>query len=153
VSNWWRIRPTHTTENISCDSLVDLVLSPMEATTNSDGNRPPASEDAEASTDDGNWTPLTTNVRRSMEGYVTDAPVTRPSGPPAMRRSDGAPAGRLDRPSLRSLLDGVPTSSLRSQAATSSIGDGLPASLGYREPSVPTFANGVGYYPPTINIF
>jgi len=69
-----------------------------------------------------------------------------------MRRSDGTPAGRLDSPSVRSLLDGVPTSSLRSQAAPSSIGDGLPASLGYREPSVATYANGVGDHLPTMNI-
>jgi len=118
-------------------------LSPTEkATSDSDCNRPPSSHDVEASTanqimdyttNDGNWTPLMTNVRRSMARSVDDASATRPGGPPAMRRSDGTPAGRLDRPSVRSLLDGVPTSTFRGLAAPRSIGDGdgLPVSLSY----------------------
>ena len=117
---------SHTTGNVSCDSLVDFVISPMEkATPNSDGNRAPASDNA------------------------VDTP------------NEGTPAGTLDRPSVQSLLDGVLTSSFRGQAAPRPIGDGdgLDGSLSYstavsrhRDQSVATHANGVGGYPPTMNI-
>jgi len=71
-----------------------------------DGNRPPVSDDAEAltanrtpgdyPTNDGNGTPSMTNVRRSVAGFVSDASAIRPGGLPAMRPSDGTPAGRSD---------------------------------------------------------
>jgi len=133
------------------------VLTPM-ATSDPDGNRPPTSDDAEASTASAIME-QTPDVRRSMAGFAHDASASRPGGPPAMRHSDGTPAGRFDRLSLRSLLDGVPTSSFRGHAVLSSTGDGdgLPARLSHsaaasQHPPAATYANGVGDHPPTMNI-
>ena len=140
-----------------------------------DGSRPPVSHDAEApvadqvrtrapgdyTTNDGNGTPSTTTVHRSVAGFVGDASAIRPGGLPAMRPSDGMPAGRFDCPSVWSFLDGVSTSRFRNHAALRWVGDsgGLPANLSdgtavsrHRDPSAMTYANGAGSHPLVINI-